>query len=230
MTSPQPTHEIWRCWYEVVRDDSLRQGDIFRDILAFWLPEGLPLREPSGEDQITISVQYQRGAWIVMTASCDLERNNRGHVLLSRVIEATAANLNNVQTEKERLERLEVMRRGFDPLRYLLAEHAEEPQLPLSFVGYRTQVLLPIKYLRRNCAGQRLRLRSPHRERFGVWAGANLSRVGLEDAEQIRFPGKTFVGPAQVLRSVEGPRQQVCERSVRRRDSQGARVRTSASR
>lgn len=203
MTSPQFALEISRSWYEIVRDQSLRQGDIFRSVLGFWLPDGLPLTDPSGEESLAIDAHYERGDWIVLTASCDLQRDTDTHALLARVIEATASNLNNSQTDKERLERLEVIRRGFDPLRHLLAEHPEDPKLPLSFVGYKTQVLLPIEYLRRNCTGPRLRLRSPHRERFGLWAGANLSRVGIEDSEQLRFLGKTYVGPAQILRSVE---------------------------
>lgn len=28
-------------WYSIVEDESLRQGDIFRNLLAFWLPQDL---------------------------------------------------------------------------------------------------------------------------------------------------------------------------------------------
>lgn len=190
-------------WYEVVDDDSLRQGDIFRALRAFWLPDDLCVTGNHDDVPAPVSLEHAQGDWIVLTASCDMERTRKGQVLLASITHATQENLK-VGVEKDRRERLEVIRKGFDPLRFLLAECADEPQLPLSFVAYRTQVLLPISYLRRNCTGPRLRLRSPHREKFGAWAGANLARVGIEDSDQINIGGKEpWVGSSQILRSVD---------------------------
>lgn len=189
-------------WYEVVAHDQLRQGDIFRGMLTYWLPDGLPLVEPAPTDSpLSVKVQHERGDWIILSASCDIDRGNSQLVLLARVLEATDEHLD-VSDDKARRERLEILKRGWDPPRFLLAAHPSNPSLPLSFVGYRTQVLLPIEYVRRNATGQRLRLRPPQREKFGVWVGANISRIGIEVVDQIDLGKTPFIGPTQVLRSV----------------------------
>lgn len=188
-------------WYEVVSDKSLRQGDIFITLYALWLPSGIqPPTNPG--DKFEVAVEYELADWIILSASCDVARIKEGHVLLARVFHASEKHLK-TKTDTELRERLEVLRRGFDPLRFLLAEHVGKPELPISFVGYRTQVLLPVDYLLRYCTGDRLRMRPPHRENFGAWAGANLGRVGIEETDQIKFPGTaSYIGPAQILRSV----------------------------
>jgi hypothetical protein len=188
-------------WYEVVNDKSLRQGDIFITLYAFWLPPGIKPPTKPGE-KFEVTVEYELADWIILSASCDIDRIKEGHVLFARVFQASDKYLK-VKTDTERRERLEVLRRGFDPQRFLLAEHTGKPELPISFVGYRTQVLLPVDYVLEYCKGDRLRMRPPHREKFGAWAGANLGRVGIEDADQIGLPGKVpYIGSAQVLRSV----------------------------
>jgi hypothetical protein len=193
------TIDVGESWYEVVADDSLRQGDIVRDLTAIWLAPDLPVLSEESE---AAKVEFARGDWIVLSASCDLDRMTPSQVLMARILPATHEILQ-TKDEKTRRERLEVLRRGFDPLRFLLPPHAKDPKAELSFVTYRSQVLLPIAYVRKHCTKLRLRLRSPHREKFGNWAGTNLARVGVEDAEQIRFAGKDlFIGPAKVLESV----------------------------
>jgi hypothetical protein len=195
-------------WYEVVAagDDSIRQGDIFRNLTAAWLPDDLPKPEAGKEKEVRVDVQFEPGDWIVLSASCDVQPGRGGgsqqQVLIARVYPCTPDHLPNVKSEKDLRERIEVFLRGLDPQRYLLAQHTAQPQLPLSFAVFRLQVTMPLRYLQRSTKEPRLRLKPPHRENFGNWAGTCLSRVGIEDGQQIRFEKPAGLYPAQVLRSV----------------------------
>lgn len=169
-------------WYELVENDSLRQGDLFRGLLVYWLPRDLPLAADAGA---THHLEYTRADWIILTASCDLDQRRSTHVLMGRVVEATPEFLK-CQSEKEYQQRLEVVRRGLDPGKFLLPGSSRvNPPLEMSIALFRTQVLLPVEYLQRNCTGPRLRLQHPFREKFGNWVGARFSDVGPEDHVQI---------------------------------------------
>lgn len=140
---------------------------------------------PNENEELQISVNWARGDWIVLSASCDVIRGDDTHVLLARVLEATAENLG-AENAKVRKQRTEILRQGYDWRRFLLAPFdAATPAFPLSFAEYAHQRFLPLAYMRAHCAGQRLRLLSPFREKFGNWAAANLGRVGVEDSCQI---------------------------------------------
>jgi hypothetical protein len=198
-SAPAPYH---RDWYESVSGDSLRQGDIFRNLLVYWLPQDLvdTGTDPQGEAQ-SIRAEYHRGAYIILSASCDVDQRGYDQVLLTRIVDATHQTLK-VQTEKEFHLKLEVLRQGLVPSQFLLAAHPEvSPVFPLSVVQYKVHSLLPIQYVKRCCTGERLRLRSPHRERFGTWAGANLSRVGPENDSLI--PRFTQIYAKDILAAVE---------------------------
>jgi hypothetical protein len=198
--------DVGAYWYDIVTDDSIRQGDIFRNLLVGWLPDDLPVPTPGEESKLReASLQFGRADWIVLSASCDVQPgrgSNQRQVLLGRVFACNEENLKDVKTAKDLKERVEVLRRGFDPMRYLLAQHTAEPELPLSFAVFRIQLTMPLAYLQKCCQGPRLRLDSPHRERFGNWAGACLSRVGIEDAEQVSFDKDPPLYPAHILRSI----------------------------
>ena len=186
VTTPiQPAY--WASWYDIVTDASLRQGDIFRNMIAFWLPQNLPKfdADPQEGEAIEANPIFARADWIILSASCDVDRSTPFHVLFARVIEASQTNLK-AETAKVHKEKLEVLRQGYDPARFLLARNDDaSPPFPQSFVEYRVQAFLPGEYVRRHCDEPRLRLKSPFREKFGNWAGASLSRVGIEDAIQI---------------------------------------------
>lgn len=173
-------------WYQVVEDTTLRQGDIFQKLLAFALPQELPvLKEPPKPDElIPVEAGWEVGDWILMSASCDLERSavKYPYVLVCRISPATSLG---AKSDKKLRDQQEVIRKGYDPLRFLLAEHPDDPFLPLSVVVFRPHLTLPSDYLRRACVGRRLRLRSPHREAFGNWVASNFSRVGVEDNVQV---------------------------------------------
>jgi hypothetical protein len=167
-------------WYDAIRGPTLRQGDIFRQIAVYWLPEQLP--GPGNES--SAKLLFKTGDWIVLDASCDLEQKKCSNVLLAPVYEATRENLK-CGTDKEWRERLEVVRRGLYQTRFLLAEWPRaQPTLPYSFVDSTWHVLMPLTHLEA-VEGQRIRLRSPLREQFGNWVGTCFSRVGPENETQI---------------------------------------------
>lgn len=172
-------------------------------MLVFWLPQDLPRLDidPPDDTPLETHPTFARGSWIILSASCDIDRAVDTHVLLARVIDASQTNLR-AESTKVHKDKLEVLRQGYDPARFLLAKNDNtDPPFPQSFVEYRQQVFLPINYLRRQCDGSRLRLKPPFREKFGNWAGANLGRVGIEDAAQI--PRITGFSASAVLKIVD---------------------------
>ena len=195
-------------WYDVVADQSLRQGDLLRDLLVFWLPQDLPYRAggPKDGEIVNLQAEFARGDWIVMDASCDVDQNPNWQVLLARVLPVSREMLGE-NSDKSLATRLEVLRKNLEPTKFLLAECPTiAPPFPRSFVQWRVRGLVPIQYLKRSCIGERLRLKHPHRERFGAWAGANLSRIGPEDDTLIPPPEKkTSTYPTDILRANEAP-------------------------
>jgi hypothetical protein len=185
-----------RKWYQVVENDSLRQGDLFRSLLVFWPSKDL---EPSDTDpgaETRVPFDWGRGDYIVLSASCDVDQRGYPYVLMGRVVPATSQHLK--CSEKELAQQIEVRRQGLVPSQFLLAPFQDiEPPFHLSLVTWKTHALIPIEYLRRSCTMPRLRLKSPHRERFGNWAGTNLSRVGPETDAQI--PRGPQIFPAHVI-------------------------------
>lgn len=199
---------VWDHWYEPVEgNDTLRQGDIFRGLLVYTLPQDLPAPDtpPAPGSRIPVDVVWARGDWIIMSASCDVDRpaDVYPHVVLGRVLPPTRDVLG-TKSDKEHNERIEVIKKGLEPGRFMLSEcPSAAPPFPQSVVQYRVHLTMPSSYLRRNCAGQRLRLRSPFRESFGNWVGANISRVGPETHTLI--PGNPAVQtwPIHTLRAAD---------------------------
>jgi hypothetical protein len=186
-----------RYWYDVVKDVTLRQGDIFRDIYCYWPSRELdPLRPPTPEEKRPF--EYDRGDFIICSASCDVAQGTYPFVILAQIYEATEEILK--ARGKDFVAKLEVVRDGLVPALFLLSDfEGIEPRFPLSVVQYRRHALMPIEYLRKCCTNPRLRLLHPIRERFGNWVGANISRVGPEDTALIPSFGKIF--PAHVVRA-----------------------------
>ena len=181
-------------WYDVTTDNSLRQGDQFRGLRVFWGHPELRTAPRSSGDEL---VKELVGDFIVASASCDVAQSGYPYVLLLRVVEATTAALK-VNTEDERIKKLEVMRLGLVPSQYLLAASPRTtPAFPLSFVQHKVHALVPVDYLQSCASAPRLRLRHPHRERFGGWVGSNFARVGPEDGELLKRFAK--IHPKHVL-------------------------------
>ena len=169
-------HEFW---YETVEDTTLRQGDIFRDLVCYWLSEDLEPESP------TASVEKATGTWIVAQGSCDMESRGLDRVVVLEVLAASKETLRLADStpEKELKKRLEVIRIGAYPRRFLIPERPEgRVTIPMSVVAWDNLATLPTEYLRRHyCDGPRLRLKSPLREMFGNWVGARFSAVGPEN-------------------------------------------------
>ncbi len=178
------TGEAHKHWYEITDKGDLRQGDVFRQLLVFMIPPDVPVYEADPADaRVQIPVGWHRGDWIVMSASCDLDRpETYPQVLLGRVLTAERALPETTAKNEEELRKtLEVARRGQDPARFILPEHpAVTPPFPCSFVQAKVHVTSPIEYLLKACGKPRLRLKHPFRESFASWVGANISRVGPE--------------------------------------------------
>lgn len=191
-------------WYEVPAGPELRQGDILRDVFVIWFPQETTIDPPpTDKSQFTVVPEWQKGDWIVMSASCDLDRSadDYPHALLGRVVQATIGTFG-VTTDKEFRQRCEVIRKGLEPSKFLLPEHPNaQPPFLLSTVLYRQHVTMPADYIRRECGGRRLRLKHPFRESFGAWVGANIGRVGPETHTLIPEFVKTY--PAHVLKANE---------------------------
>lgn len=193
----------WKDWYTVVAegDTALRQGDIFRDLPVFWLSSEnqMPPENPAEHDPV---YEARQSDWIVMTSSCDLAQRRCHQVLLAEVFPANAENLK-ADSEKVHKERVEVMRRGYDPRKFLLAEcPAVDPRWPRSFAAFWNQVSMPLEYLEQACTEDRLRLAHPFREKFGNWVGKNFSEVGPEDESQIPVATDRLYS-THILRNVE---------------------------
>jgi hypothetical protein len=193
------TPPYWQQWYEVVEESELWQGDIIPGLYASTFPQDLPVRRVPPKANEKIPVKGGVGDWIVMSASCDLGRgpSQYPHVLVGRVLPATAEKLNVKPDDLN--ETLEVMRRGWDLRRFLLAPYPPFG-FQLSFVQFRHHLTLPLNYLERACSEKRLRLRPPFREWFGIWVGSGFSRVGLDDnTQQILPPFVPSTRPAITL-------------------------------
>ena len=193
---PERVHDFW---YEIPNGPALRQGDILRQLVVIWLPQDLPVLEPIGPE-IPVRPEWREGDWIIMSASCDVDRpTGYPQVLLGRVLPAIPGTFGLREEGTEFQKRLEVVRKGLDPSKFLLPRHpGVDPPFPLSVVQFRVHVTMPIDYLRRIPLERRLRLRHPFRESFGNWVGANISRVGPETPMLIPgFGPKTW--PADVL-------------------------------
>jgi hypothetical protein len=199
MADPETTN-FSHHWYDVVSDETLRQGDIFRDIVAFWPSQDLPVMPGEPQHDQLPPFDWSRGDYILLSASCDVDQGGYPYALLSRLLPANPENLK--AKGKDFLQKLEVLRQGLVPSQFLLSPFdGIDPAFPYSIVQYKTHALLPVSYLRRNCTAPRLRLRHPHRERFGNWVGSCFSRVGPENHTLI--PKQSSIYPAQVLNANE---------------------------
>ena len=200
MPSSSTAAEPWQHWYEIIEDDSLRQGDLFRDLVVPLLPDSLKLPDKI-EPTDSIDIQWKEGTWILFSASCDLQAQRSNFALLGLVV--PLEQMLELGNTKNRRQRAEILRRGLMPSKFRLAEHPElEPPFGDSVVDYRVHVTVPVPFLRRACISPRLRLKPPLREQFGSWVGSNISRVGIEDEMQIERD-KAGVSDARLLEMVE---------------------------
>ncbi len=183
-------------WYEVVTDASLRQGDIFRELLVFRPNEDVEPSDVASVPDGHALMDYDRGDYIVMSASCDVAQSGYPYAVLGRIVEASESILK--VTGKDYKPRIEVLRQGLVPSQFLLAGSLTiTPAFAQSIVTYKVHALLPVQYLKKCCTAPRLRLKHPFREKFGNWVGSCFSRVGPEDHTLI--PRVTQIFPSHIL-------------------------------
>ena len=177
---------------------------MFRDLVVGTIDPASPAVEPNQDlAEVAAMVARSRGDYAVLSASCDVDgRRKHPFVLLGRVLAANETNVG--ASGKDFSQRLEVIRQGLDPAKFLLPKHPRRaPPFPLSIVQHSVLALLPEQYLRRHCVAPRLRLRHPFREKFGNWVGSNFSRVGPEDESLIPRIAQIFAG--HVVATAENP-------------------------
>lgn len=195
--------ELWHHWYEIIENDSLRQGDLFRDLVVPLLPDSLELMNADEiRPETSIDLQWKKGTWILFSASCDLEAEHSVPFALLGLVVPLDDILGSGKTRNRR-QRGEIVRRGLMPSKFRLVENPEaSPAFADSVVDYRVHVTVPVPFLRRACIGPRLRLKPPFREQFGSWVGWNISRVGIENEMQIERD-TAGVSDARLLEMVE---------------------------
>ena len=137
--------------------------------------------------------------WVILSPSCDIDTGRAHQLLLAQCVPATQANTKS-NNEKQHLQRLEVVRQGLDPAKFLLPPHSGDPSFQLAFVNIRSLALLPATVVK-SFVGQRkrLRLQHPFRERLGNWAGQWISNVGPENSGVI--PRITNIFEKHILES-----------------------------
>ncbi len=182
-------------WYQVVQGDALRQGDLVTGMPVFHIAADYTL--PSIQDiernpSPAVPGTFAAADWVILSPSCDIDTGRARQLLLAQCVPATKENTRS-NSEKEHLQRLEVVRQGLDPAKFLLPPHSGEPSFQLAFVNIRSIALLPVAVVK-SFAGQRkrLRLQHPFRERFGNWAGQWISNVGPENSGVIPRITKIF--------------------------------------
>lgn len=203
---PEP-HEAH--WYESPQQTPLRQGDIFFDLQIFRPAESIVSAGDNANAQTeSVGVQVVEGNWIVLDASCDVDHGDGRpatcqYVIVAPVMAANTTTLGGV-TGKELEQRLEVIRRGGYPGKFLLSAFSEaSPSFPISYVEFRGHLTTPHSHLLTHISKRRLRIKSPWREAFGNWVGNCISRVGPEDNTNIpRFV--KALHDAQRLRAGDG--------------------------
>lgn len=184
----------WAHWYDVVEGQELvLQGDILRNMVAWWLPSDLPIDPTGGTDERVDVEKNPDLTWIILSATCDAANPARAaHLLLAPVYEASEDTLRPKKGQYE--QQLEALRQGLYPRKFLLPPNEGiDPPFPLSVVFFGHLALLPREYVTACASRQtRLRLCSPYREAFGNWVGRRFSEVGWpEEANMPRHAGGT---------------------------------------
>jgi len=157
-------------WYAVVSGDNLEQGDILVDCPVFSPPE---LTDPYGPPEV---VRTRREV-IVMTQSCDLQRDTSSEVLLCGLYRRSVIPK---EHKLAKLENLENARKGNMPAFHLLAEcDLTGFQRELTVVDFRRVYTLPFKFVLQQANKLHLRLLPPYREHLSQAFARYFMRVGL---------------------------------------------------
>jgi hypothetical protein len=158
-------------WYAVVSGSDIQQGDILQQCPVFSPPQNI---ESTGEAEITRT----RRDVIIMTQSCDLDRDKSPEVLLCGLYQRSQI----PATHKlAKVDNLEHTRKGNMPAFHLLLEcDLEGFERELTIVDFRRVYSLPFEFILRLAANRlHLRLLPPYREQLSQSFARFFMRVGL---------------------------------------------------
>lgn len=162
-------------WYEVVTGAQLFQGDFLKSITVPIAVSAVEVLE--GADEIETDLLTQDV--IVLSQSCDLDRDDFESVLLARVDswrslvgaqQVKAADRKNVRSQRVHHYQL-------------LPERLEDPAMEWSIIDFRRVYAVPRDYLMQKAEqqGPRLRLFPPYREGVAQAFARFIMRVAYED-------------------------------------------------
>lgn len=158
-------------WYAVVSGSDIQQGDILPQCPVFSPPQNI---ESTGEAEITLT----RRDVIIMTQSCDLDRDKSLEVLLCGLYQRSQI----PATHKlAKIDNLEHTRKGNMPAFHLLAGcDLDGFERELTIVDFRRVYSLPFEFIQRQAAHNlHLRLLPPYREHLSQSFARFFMRVGL---------------------------------------------------
>jgi hypothetical protein len=168
-------------WYELVRGETLEQGDIFDACPVFRPPSDLPC--PIDQNYESLEFTGSLMDAVVMSQSCDIapcQKSDMWLVLFCPVWElSAAAKVNPFLTSGFGKEEC---RRGHLP-GYHMIDGCQNGRLQrgISIVSFREVWSLPLNFVRQMAAksGPRLRMRPPYKEHLAQAFARYFMRVGL---------------------------------------------------
>ncbi|MCT2535692.1 hypothetical protein NC661_06535 [Aquibacillus koreensis] len=160
-------------WYELVNDDSLEQGDIFKEVNVV-----IPTTELLNGDSDTIDViAYDV---IILTQSCDLDNSKTPWVQVTPI--TPLSEMQKISEVFGHKKPLESLRRGHEAKYHLINEctisgYEEE----ICLVDFRNVFTVPFNYIKDKASigNNRLRLKSPYKEHLSQAYAKFFMRVGL---------------------------------------------------
>jgi hypothetical protein len=165
-------------WYAVVSGQEIQQGDILPECPVFSPPE---ISDPSNPE-----VVRTRRDVIVMTHSCDMQRDSPPEVLLCGLYQRSSIPQGHKLSKPDNQENA---RKGNMPAFHLLSQcEIPEYQRELTVVDFRRVYTLPFEFIKREAQRRlHLRLLPPYREHLSQAFARFFMRVGLpSDIPQIR--------------------------------------------
>jgi hypothetical protein len=168
----------------VASGPDIQQGDILQECSVFSPPEIL---SPDGQAEV---IRTRRDV-IVMTQSCDMQRDKPPEVLLCGLYQRSSIPPNH---KLAKIDNLEHARKGSMPAFHLLAESdLNELKRELTVVDFRRVYSLPFAFVQQEAARRlHLRLLPPYREHLSQAFARFFMRVGLPSDIQRFASGRRF--------------------------------------
>ena len=176
-------------WYEVMGPDEIvSQGDIFFECPVYSIDAStINYASPYGAAKAK-TIAYIED-FVVLTQACDLEPNIEGKVELGQVIVAPIYDVETMETVKNKWDFVSEVHAGKRPNYYLLANSEIGVTMGFKIVDFSNIITVPYEFLsnyrKYNGDGNRLRIKSPHRELLSQKFGYYFMRIGLPRGDSI---------------------------------------------